>query len=807
MPKASLAIAIIAKNAAKTIGACLDSIVPYVEQVVVAVDALTTDDTAAIAAKHGAKVHLGLHVSETHECPDHGQILAQHFAKARQQSFAYLRKDVAFWGWLDADDILHGGEKLAAYLGGLPGEVDGVWLAYHYSTAGDGGPTSTLFDRERFVRTDREWAWQYRVHEILAPVGTTTESLTWTRTDEIGVWHQGQGHDTAGSARRNITLLEIDLEENANDMRAWFYLGNQYFALQDWGPAIECYERSTQAENPYQLWQSLIYLSMAYEKIGDLDNSRQAAFHALDIQPQHPEPYYRLAICYMLAGDLPRCKFWTDLGDKMPDPPFFVFRNPLDRPFNARLTLAQAYAMQGESSKARQQLEIAARTLQTKEVLEGIAYHKQLEEDCQDADAFLRLRHPATLVASMIASHGPYYPYLDRESVPESMWKFGRVRDDVVPQILHDRQEGDQPRIVFFCGRSAEPWAPPSINTTGIGGSETAVIQIAKRFAADGYRVDVYNDCDKFEGVYDGVGYWDLKRFQEGEATDIYVSWRNPAGYQLPIQRRVSLLWCHDLNKGAGQADAHRQWDKVLGVSPWHRDYLSQVYGLDNVSYVPNGIDLERFSQTVKKVPFQCCYTSSPDRGLERLLELWPRIVANEPGAKLMIAYGWDTIDKYIAMGHQPLAAFKAHINQMIERTPNVVWLGRLAQDSLAHLYQESYAWLYPSDFTETFCIACVESMAAGCVPVASGVGALPSTIGDGGCVVKGNVYTRSWRDYYIAVLKGVLHAPDIRKHYARAGLERAKGYSWDASFSDHWKPLVTALLEGKKEEADAICA
>jgi glycosyltransferase involved in cell wall biosynthesis len=262
----------------------------------------------------------------------------------------------------------------------------------------------------------------------------------------------------------------------------------------------------------------------------------------------------------------------------------------------------------------------------------------------------------------------------------------------------------------------------------------------------------------------------------------------------------------HDLNKGGSAREALARWQKVLGVSAWHADYLRQVYGLDNTGYVPNGIELDRFTQSVAKVPFRCVYASSPDRGLDRLLQLWPRIVENEPTAELQIAYGWETIDKTIAMGYQPLAAFKDYIISLIAKTPNVVWRGRLPQDELAKLYGEAYALLYPADFLEVSCIVAMEAMAAGCPIVASGAGALPETIGDGGLVVKGNVYTRAWRDYYTHITKAVLHSPDIRNEYAQKGRERAQQLTWDRSYSEHWKPILDGLLEGEKPRELVTC-
>ncbi len=819
MSKASVAVAIIAKDAAKTIGACLSSLTPYVAQVVVCVDENTSDDTAKIAKKHKATMHGGLVVSEWHECPDHGRVKAQNFAKARQASFGYLRTDVDWHMWVDADDVLQNGEKLAPYLAALPSATEGVWLPYHYAKAGPGGPVSTIFDRERIVRASLPWEWKYRVHEILVPIGRETEAVAWVRTDQIVVVHQHEGHDTAGSARRNILLLEIDLEADPNDMRAWFYLGNQYFALQDWEAAVFAYGRATESTNPYQLWQTFIYLSMCYERMGNpqikdlppefqdtvLSNvakmrvSGMAALLALDVQPVHPEPWYRLASNAMLVGDVGRTEFYTGIADRAPDPPFFVFRNPLDRTYNRNLTLAQAYANDGQTSKAKRALEAAARTIPTPDVLKGIADQGKLENDAQTADAWVRL----------LTSNGNLPNMIDL--IPEDMWKFGRVRDVTIPAIMEKRITGNsrlitQPRIIFFCGRSLEPWAPPSLDTTGIGGSETAVIQIAKQFAQDGWHVDVYNDCDRFEGVYDGVGYWDCKRLAQGETAEVLVSWRNERAIDIPIERRTSLLWCHDLNRGPGAAEFLPKWDRVLGVSAWHAGYLAQVYRLSNTGFVPNGIDPERFQPGVTKIPFRCVYASAPDRGLPNLLRMWPEILRAEPTAELHIAYGWESFDKALQLWpNEAQIRVKEEVLKLLDTTSNVVWRGRLPQNELAQLYQESYCWLYPTQFTEVSCITAMESMIGGCVPVTSAVGALPETVMDAGVVVRGNTYTQAWKEFWISCAKAALLSPEIRVPLARKGIVRAKQLTWTRSYQDHWKPMIEGLLSTSRELVNAF--
>ena len=56
--KPSLGFALIAKDAEHHLGACLESIRPIAEQIVVCVDERTTDKTARVAKKYGAQAAI-----------------------------------------------------------------------------------------------------------------------------------------------------------------------------------------------------------------------------------------------------------------------------------------------------------------------------------------------------------------------------------------------------------------------------------------------------------------------------------------------------------------------------------------------------------------------------------------------------------------------------------------------------------------------------------------------------------------------------------------------------------------------------
>lgn len=801
---APIGVAMISRNAAETIGICLDSIRPYVQQIVIGLDETTTDDTEKIAKEHGADIIQPIKVSDWHECPQHGRILAQHFADARNASFQLLDSQLDFWMWLDSDDIVKNPEKLAAVCEAmLPTESVGAWLRYDYATMKGGEVTSTRFHRERILRVrDRNgqpirWEWKHRVHETVVPILDRVPS--WTMLDDPAIYHQEKGHNSTSSAARNIILLEIDLEDNPQDERATFYLGNQYFAMGDMRAATYWYERlGDMGKNEYEMWQSWCYCSIAYERLGDLDNATKAAFCAIDINPKHPEPYQRLASIYLLAGKFDKVEYWTQqasLTESSPpktEPPFFVFKNPLDYSFNSKMPLADALAAQGRIKEARKVLEEAYRALPDERVGKAIEHYQSLEAAEQQATSFYWLYHDKSDAEKIAA-----WEHLRFEPVVK---QFGRVRNVVVPAYLKTRI--GRPRIAFLAG-GVEEWSPESLNTTGIGGSETAIVEIAKCFAREGWQVDVFNNAGRYEGVYEDVGYWDNNRYPGYGKADVFVSWRQPS--ILPREGCTSLLWLHDLNYGPQATPFLQAWEKepraaILGVSQWHADMLKTYYGLDRVDFVPNGIDPSRFPhlqtrEQLRKEAFQCVYASSPDRGLERLLHLWERVVEREPGATLHLAYGWNNIEKMIQTGRasQHQVQERERILKLLDRSKNVVWHGRLPQDKLAELYMQSAVFTFPTHFLEVSCISAVEAMAGGAVPVTTACGALPETIGDAGLLVTGVPNTRTWQTMWLEVLMGCLASPQVRWPKQYAGYRRALTLTWDAAYAK-WKQVIEGL-------------
>src|SRR5262245_7908951 len=101
--RAPVSVCIIARDEAACLGACLDTLRPHVEEVVV-VDTGSVDDTPHVAKLHGADI-----VERFTDCNDPESGLIVDFALARNYSFSLGRQPWRFW--VDADDQLVHGDR------------------------------------------------------------------------------------------------------------------------------------------------------------------------------------------------------------------------------------------------------------------------------------------------------------------------------------------------------------------------------------------------------------------------------------------------------------------------------------------------------------------------------------------------------------------------------------------------------------------------------------------------------------------------------------------------------------------------
>jgi SAM-dependent methyltransferase len=267
--------------------------------------------------------------------------------------------------------------------------------------------------------------------------------------------------------------------------------------------------------------------------------------------------------------------------------------------------------------------------------------------------------------------------------------------------------------IVIYTGPGVEWWSPKSIEGSGIGGSETAVIKMAAALRAQGHRVRCFIDCPNMEGIYGGVEYLHWGKVK-GVACDVFIGSRQPAVMdEFPEARpgKVNYLWVHDIHCGNADQKMHERllrFDFFLCLSEWHKQFFCDFYPFvppERVIVTTNGIDLARYAGPKVKTGSRMIYSSAPDRGLELLLDLMPKIRERVPDAELHVYYGFETMESMARMANnQGVLDFAKRMRERLQSTPGVTWHGRQPQRVLAEAQKASKIWAYPTNFTETNC-------------------------------------------------------------------------------------------------------
>lgn len=770
----TIGVHMISRHETDRLRQCLESLASVqFEQIVIGITSQEGWDgeTRQIAEEFGEAVDLTWLPKLTF--PDYGECIAS-FAQARQAVYDQMTTDWVFW--LDSDDVLDGAEELRPMLEKIDAQGFGcLFLDYHYGFD-DSGNCITILKRERAVKRSIGWKWVRRVHEGMMAQGP----VRFAKSADITILHNSP--TGRGYPRRNLALLLLDYEENPNDKRTVCYIGHQYYATQDWNDAAIWYEKYVKMEDRgIERWQALHFLADCYRQTGRYSQAITKDVQAMLIMPEWNDPYFGLAEVYARMGDWDKVIWWDKLGHIARPASDAIFFNPLDSTYNPALFANIAWANKGDLDKARQIVAEAAEVAPAAEHLQQqLANYDQLIAQRDKAMGLIKLWEGAPSDVIL------------KTPVPDSLLNVPAVKERIA-RAAHQVRHPGSPRAIFFCGKSLESWAPPSLNEGGIGGSETAVIHMARLLGEAGWHVDVYNMPGMMTGTYDGVGYWPFQWYDADAQPELFIGWRQNGALlaEYDVGGLVKWLWMHDLHLTNEMTPKRAAfYDRIMGVSQWHSDYLQMVYPfLNNLKPTRNGIDLSRFEEKVERNPLKVVYSSSPDRGMVELLQMWPWVAGVVPGAELHLYYGWDNIDKY-----PQLRPFKQQAVSLIERTPNVTWHGRVDQQELAREFLSASVWAYPTAFLEVSCITAMEAMAAGVAILTSECGALPETVGDRGILVPGHLRTESYHRQFLGHLVSLLQSKEWRAEWGAKGMAHAPTLSWEKVAEDwlaEWKKAV----------------
>lgn len=277
-----------------------------------------------------------------------------------------------------------------------------------------------------------------------------------------------------------------------------------------------------------------------------------------------------------------------------------------------------------------------------------------------------------------------------------------------------------------------------------LGGSESALCHLARALSESGH--EVYFLKGNRPAHWSGrvrVLALEPRMVRDIRPLDALVV-LNAAGYG-PLMRAslgqaaLLVLWIHQaadqpVLKPLGGAEVRGSFDAFACVSRWQADLLVRVFGLEpaRVGVMRNAVApwfSERFEgggpvRLLKDHPPVLAYTSTPYRGLDLLLDLFPQIRRQVPETRLRV---YSSMRVY-QMAESDEARHFAELYRKSHDLEGVEYVGSVSQRQLAAELRRVSVLAYPNTYAETSCISALEAMAAGCRVVTSDLAALPET-------------------------------------------------------------------------------
>lgn len=619
-----------------------------------------------------------------------------------------------FYVMLDDSYVLYGGQELLAELQKLDPTKSANYLL-------------RIFDTERFYYSSRLMTkgqrYKYRIHEVLEDESSGTLSDAIYLTDHVSSLHSQRSKKRYD---RDIEWLQEDHKEFPDDPRPVYYLARTYYIKNDLKNAVEYFQERIRMAKEYhptgsihEIYNSMFYLSViAYKKFLQ-EKSKESFAVAVELLkkcsttfPYRAEPLYYLAIIMIYFEYEPRKEEIIQTLEKAITIPI-----PDDNDVHYDIyknkipyTLSFTYYRIKNFEKA----------------IQTIRKYESKEEP--------NLRYDNLLIGM-----GAMKPY----------------------SIEHF----SEPLIVINAGSVVkQPWNGANFNKF-CSGSEHMAVRLAEYFAQSGKRVVIFCECAGLEAEINGVSYLPIKKYYPFLRThyiDVLIVSRDSA--QLSYLRHIKnvFLWIHDTEPIGDEFQTGPSFRGVITLSKWHKKHILNAFPMPEqyVSIIGNTIVPIPELLVVPKIPLRFIFSSSPDRGLDLVVTIIEKLAEQFPTVTLSVYANFELIEGRIRtiMAHSP---------------HRYLFHPRATKEVLHKAYAESEYWLYPTGFTETYCITAVEAQYYRCVCITTGLASLRDTVGERGITLSHTYDQPELIDETVRKIEFLEKNESIKEMY------RTRGHEW----------------------------
>ncbi|UCD56421.1 MAG: tetratricopeptide repeat protein [Candidatus Hydrogenedentota bacterium] len=699
----------------------------------------------------------------------------------------------------------------------------------------------------RLFRNHPEIRFEGAVHELVDYSISHLEGKI--ELTDVAIHHYGKVRDLDYIRSKQELYLNLGIEKAAgqpNDAKAHYELGVQYLELGlsekgirslkrslelnpdqpkahcDLGVALERCGRLPDAADHYanalkldpENSQALVNLGAAYARMGRFDEASDLFDRALKLSPNDPIALNNVGSKLFIEGQFEEAAQWYSRAVSL-NPSYaqahFNLGTALEKMGDlprARSSLEQAAALNPNHHEARANLAV---------VLMRLGLWKEAEEQCHSALeskpddcvshnnlGVIYHQHGRTEqgIEHILTAAGINPAY---EPARQNLTQLEQQCPETVASIRRRREAKhvwprDRMRVVFY--HRGMDFDGETILARPLGGSESALVYMARELARLGCEVFMFNSRREPKEC-EGVRYlplFEFAGFASTQSIDVFIAQRYWQPFLMNLQSGANIYWIQDAHdqpfvQGLHDGELAERIDRVFSISEWQTRMFQAEFGLPRSKFfvTRNGFCPDLFSENgAVRAPYRLAYASTPFRGLDVLLEIFPRILEAVPDAELhlftsMAVYGVSEEED------------RARYGTLYERAqqPGVKLRGSIPQKALARELQECSLMVYPNHFPETSCIAAIEAQAAGLPVVTSELGALPETVAHRvtGICVPGDGRSPQYRRAFIDETVNLLRNREVLSEMSKSARARAfEHYPW-SRIAEEWLAEFERIL------------
>lgn len=619
----------------------------------------------------------------------------------------------------------------------------------------------TRYGSNRIIRSDTGLRYIHKIHEVISDKENINVVIP-----EDSVYIEDRRFDymekrTMERKQLDLKLLYEEVEDNPNDPRAYYYLAQTYSILNDYENAFKFFLKRASFINSGFIQERVDALfeaaRIANFKLGKPWSECMALYEqCYKVDESRPESLYFIGIHYYLEGDYNKAFPYFKKG--------FEIGFPSHCQYSLKPTLSFHFLPK---------------------FLTKICY--QLEEyKLGEESALFFLKNNG-------ASAEDYSEILSWYNI------FVKLNQYSGPKKIKNINLYSKPLFVFVADGGFHPWSGSNILTTGVGGSETYIIEMARYIQKFGkYQTIVFcNTPGGTEENFENTIYKPLSSYYEFiNTTYVDTCIISRFSEYLPVtlkgfSENVYLV-VHDLTPSGIVIPMDKKLKNIFCLTEWHVDYLINIFPSLKPITVPfyYGCNIS-LNYNKEKIPYKFIYSSFPNRGLLQLLQMWKYIYQKEPRATLHI---YSDVDNEWSNKVEPDKMQQIRdLLQLYKLEPSglgIYYHGWVKKSVLEDAWKTADIWFYPCTFMETFCLTALEAAKSKTFVITNDLAALQNTVGNRGCIIKGDPTTQEWQQY--ALEKVFFYMDENNRNLKEQFIEN--NYEWSIHLS--WNQQAKKLLD-----------